>query len=84
MADTGIGIPRADLERVFAAFYRVKRAVPGEETGPGLGFALARQVVELHGGRIWAESEGEGRGRRFFFALPLATREAVEATAFRT
>lgn len=74
VADTGIGIPRADRTRVFERFYKVDRArVRGG--GTGLGLAISRHVVEGHGGRIWVESE-EGVGSTFRFALPV-----VAATA---
>jgi signal transduction histidine kinase len=75
VTDTGIGIPRGDLERIFDAFYQVKgRPSASKASGSGLGLSLARQIIELHGGRIWAESNGEGRGSRLTFTLPLATR----------
>ena len=71
VTDTGIGIPALDLERIFEAFYQLKRGGTAKGQGSGLGLSLARKLVELHGGRIWAESEGEGKGSRFVFTLPL-------------
>jgi PAS domain S-box-containing protein len=72
VTDTGIGIPRAELERIFESFYQIKgRSSSTKAPGSGLGLSLARQIIELHGGRIWAESEGEGRGSRLTFTLPL-------------
>jgi two-component system phosphate regulon sensor histidine kinase PhoR len=72
--DHGIGIPRATRDRVFERFYKVDRARLRAEAGgggTGLGLAIARHVVEQHGGRIWVESE-EGVGSTFFFALPIS------------
>ena len=66
--DTGIGIARADLEYVFDRFWQVRRA---ERASAGLGLAIAKSVVEAHGGRIWVEST-EGHGTLFCFTLPLA------------
>ena len=72
ITDTGIGIPRGELERIFDAFYQVRgRPSMTRAPGSGLGLSLARQIVELHGGRIWAESEGEGKGTCLTFTLPL-------------
>jgi two-component system phosphate regulon sensor histidine kinase PhoR len=69
--DPGIGVPRADLARIFERFYKVDRARVRGRGGTGLGLAIARHVVESHGGRIWAESE-EGSGSTFIFTVPLA------------
>jgi signal transduction histidine kinase len=72
VSDTGIGIPPGELDRIFEAFYQIKgRASSSKASGSGLGLSLARQIVELHGGRIWAESEGEGKGSTITFTLPL-------------
>jgi len=70
--DHGVGIPKADQDRIFERFYKVDRArVRGG--GTGLGLAIARHVVEQHGGRIRVESE-EGRGSTFTVSLPIAAR----------
>jgi two-component system phosphate regulon sensor histidine kinase PhoR len=69
VADTGVGIPADDLPRIFERFYKVDRARTG--SGIGLGLAIAKHIVEAHGGRIWAESI-EGRGSTFYFTMPLA------------
>jgi signal transduction histidine kinase/FixJ family two-component response regulator len=72
VTDTGIGIPATELEKIFEAFYQIKgRPSTSRAPGSGLGLSLARQIVDLHGGRIWAESEGEGTGSRFVFTLPM-------------
>lgn len=69
VADTGVGIAPADLERIFERFYKADRARSGG--GTGLGLSIARHLVEAHGGRIWAESE-PGKGSIFYFSLPIA------------
>jgi two-component system phosphate regulon sensor histidine kinase PhoR len=69
--DPGMGVPRADLTRIFERFYKVDRARVRGRGGTGLGLSISRHVVESHGGRIWAESE-EGSGSTFIFTLPLA------------
>ena len=69
VVDTGGGIPPHELDRVFDRFYRGE-SVPTEDRGSGLGLPIAKSLVELHGGRIWAEST-IGQGSRFFFTVPL-------------
>jgi two-component system phosphate regulon sensor histidine kinase PhoR len=69
--DPGIGIPEADLARVFERFYKVDRARVRGRGGTGLGLSIARHIVESHGGRIWVESR-ESEGSTFTFAIPLA------------
>ncbi len=69
--DTGVGIPRLDLPRVFERFYKSDKARTRGRSGTGLGLAIARHIVEAHGGRLWVKSK-EGKGSSFFFSLPLA------------
>jgi signal transduction histidine kinase len=67
--DTGPGFAEADLPRVFEKFYRGEQARSRATGGAGLGLAIAKGIVEAHGGRIWAENE-DGRGARISFTLP--------------
>lgn len=69
VTDDGIGIPARDLPRVFERFFQVETHLTRRYGGMGLGLAVAKAMIELHGGRIWVESE-EGRGSRFTFLLP--------------
>jgi signal transduction histidine kinase len=70
VADTGEGIAPDDLPRIFEHFYRGEKSRSRATGGAGLGLAIARGIVEAHGGRIWAESQPE-RGTRIAFSLPL-------------
>ena len=72
VADTGIGIPQAEKERIFERFYRVDAARSREVGGTGLGLSIAKHIVEAHGGRIWVDSS-VGQGSQFHFSIPLAT-----------
>ena len=68
--DTGVGIEPEELPRVFERFYKIDPSRAGE--GSGLGLAIAKHTALLHGGRIWAESDGPDRGSVFAVALPVA------------
>jgi signal transduction histidine kinase len=69
--DTGIGIKPEDQARIFDAFEQGDGSASKKYQGSGLGLSLTKHLVELHGGKIWVESEGEGRGSRFRIVLPL-------------
>ena len=73
VTDRGVGIPNEHLARIFDRFYRVGGASEAV-AGQGLGLSICKEIVAAHGGRIWAESEGPGRGSTFTFTLPLALR----------
>ena len=68
--DEGIGIRREDLQRVFDRFATIQKPIYAK--GTGLGLSVTKELVEAHGGRIWADSAGEGKGSTFTFILPLA------------
>jgi PAS domain S-box-containing protein len=68
--DTGIGINGEDLQRIFAPFEQGDGSISRRYQGTGLGLSLTKRLVELHGGRIWAESAGKGKGSRFIFIMP--------------
>ena len=72
VADTGQGIPDEDINNVFDRFYRGEKSRSREFGGAGLGLAIAKGIVEAHGGRIWVESN-PGKGSRFSFSVPKAT-----------
>ncbi|MCI0399251.1 MAG: GAF domain-containing sensor histidine kinase [Chloroflexi bacterium] len=73
VSDTGIGIAENQLDRIFHRFYQVEPHMRRHYEGMGLGLAIARELVELNQGRIWARSE-YGLGSQFYVALPLQTR----------
>jgi len=72
VADTGTGIAPEHLPHIFERFYRVDRSRARTGGGSGLGLTIARHLVDAHGGRIWVESPGPGRGATFSFTLPAA------------
>jgi signal transduction histidine kinase len=71
VTDTGIGINPDELNRIFNPFEQVETSKSRKFQGTGLGLSLTKSLVELHGGRIRAESEGEGKGSTFSFTLPI-------------
>ncbi len=71
VTDSGIGISPEKQEKVFDEFYQAESGLKDKTPGTGLGLPLSRKMVEMHGGEIWCESEGEGKGSRFVFTIPL-------------
>lgn len=83
VADTGIGIARKDQEKVFEDFYQVRHGPADKTPGTGLGLPLTKHLVEMHGGRIWLESEGKGKGSRFIFSVPIRETKQGKETELR-
>jgi two-component system sensor histidine kinase SenX3 len=71
--DRGVGIPRKQLKRIFNRFYRVQARGIRQVKGTGLGLYIVRTIARAHGGRVFAQSEGEGRGATFTVELPRIT-----------
>jgi len=71
VSDTGIGIKSEDQEHIFNPFDQVENSASRRFQGTGLGLSLTKSLVELHGGRIWVESGGEGKGSIFSFIIPV-------------
>ena len=72
IADRGMGIPAAQLKRIFKRFYRVPGRVMARVKGTGLGLFIVHSVIQKHGGRVFAESAGPGQGSTFTIQLPRA------------
>jgi len=68
--DRGVGIPKKQLKRVFNRFYRVPSRGLTHVKGTGLGLYIVRSIARAHGGHVFAQSEGEGRGATFTLELP--------------
>jgi signal transduction histidine kinase len=75
VADTGIGIPTDKIGSLFTEFRQTDATIASEYGGTGLGLSITRKFVEMHGGRIWVESE-PGRGSVFIFEVPLRAQAA--------
>ncbi|MEE6673847.1 cell wall metabolism sensor histidine kinase WalK [Pediococcus acidilactici] len=78
VTDQGLGIPKEALSHVFDRFYRVDKARSRAQGGTGLGLAISKEVVQMHGGRIWVESR-EGEGSTFYISLPYEPFEEGDA-----
>lgn len=72
VSDTGIGIPADKLNKIFEPFYQIDGSTTRQFGGTGLGLAIVKNIIEAHGGKVWAKSEA-GKGSTFFFTLPKAT-----------
>jgi signal transduction histidine kinase/CheY-like chemotaxis protein len=79
VADTGVGVPAEDRERIFDSFQQGSQ-LSGQAEGTGLGLTLSKRILELHGGRIWVESEA-GKGSTFGFAMPAVAGEPAVKSA---
>ncbi len=73
--DEGQGLSEEDMKHLFGRFQRLSAVPTGGESSTGLGLYITRQIVKRHGGRIWAESEGKGKGAAFFIELPASLEE---------
>ncbi|MGB3703227.1 MAG: ATP-binding protein [Anaerolineales bacterium] len=71
VSDTGIGLSAEHLEYIFTRFYRIDKSRSRVGGGSGIGLTIAKYLVEAHGGRIWVESPGSGKGSTFIFTLPI-------------
>jgi PAS domain S-box-containing protein len=80
VADTGTGITPEDQARIFQRFYRMQEATPSETYGTGLELPIAKMLIEMHGGRMWVESEA-GQGSTFSFVLPQYVADEPEEEA---
>jgi len=80
VADSGIGVRESDIPKLFQAFTQLESVYTKGFEGTGLGLALTRQLVELHGGRVWVKSEF-GKGSRFSFTLPLGQSAGAQLIA---
>ena len=79
--DTGLGVPQEHLEAIFQEFSQVDTSTTRKAGGTGLGLPISRRLIEMHGGKLWAESTGiEGEGSKFFVELPIEARitEVIE------
>ena len=74
MEDNGIGFTEDEKEQIFKQFGKIERYGQGWDLGiegSGLGLYISKKIVELHGGKIWVESEGRNKGSTFYFSLPI-------------
>jgi signal transduction histidine kinase len=77
VCDTGPGIAAADQAKIFEEFQQADSSITRKKGGTGLGLSIAKRIIEMHGGRIWVESE-PGKGSTFYFTLPVRVESQVE------
>jgi signal transduction histidine kinase len=82
--DHGAGIPRKQLKRIFNRFYRVQTRGLRQVKGTGLGLYIVKEIARAHGGRVFAHSEGEGRGATFTVELPRLVPQTASSAKPRT
>jgi signal transduction histidine kinase len=71
VTDSGIGLNRDQMERIFERFYQVEDHMTRTKGGMGIGLSIARAMIEAHGGRIWASSAGLNQGSTFTISIPV-------------
>lgn len=76
--DHGIGVPQKDLSRLFSKFFRAENALRLQTSGSGLGLYITKNIIEQHGGKLWAESE-QNKGSIFYFSLPVHLEKKEES-----
>lgn len=80
ITDTGVGIDPKEIGELFSKFKRAKGIAQVSASGSGLGLFIAKKIIEGHGGKIWAESSGKGKGSNFVFTLPRTKKSAKKAS----
>ena len=80
MRDAGPGISATDQAKLFQEFQQADNAITHKKGGTGLGLAISKRIIEMHGGKIWVESQ-PGRGSTFAFKLPVIVERQVEPAA---
>ncbi len=78
--DTGKGIPADDLKKIFQEFYQVEPHTTRKHGGMGIGLSICRGLIEAHGGKVWAESPGPGKGTTFKVQLPFISTTDLQTT----
>jgi len=76
--DTGRGILESELEKIFQEFYQIESHTTRKHGGMGIGLSIAKGLIEAHGGKIWAESPGSGKGATFKVLLPFLSTTTLQ------
>lgn len=83
VSDTGVGIPKDKISKLFEKFYQVDSSISRKYGGTGLGLSITKQLIELQGGKIWAESQGLNRGTTFHFTLPIKSQSRKKSFSLK-